>query len=128
MYLFTLAELFTEYNILIIHNPKLPTFNFIFHITQILILILPVKPQIDHVHLSYSFPLQYHQILYATSEIIDRMEAIIQYNYIPLLFKLLSWHPHHHNFPPIPTTFPPTLISKPVITTSRLNSSNSKHL
>ena len=76
-------------------------------ITQILILILLVKPQIDHVHLSYCSPLQYHQILYATSEIIDHMEAIIQHNYIPLLFKLLSQHPHHHNFAPRPNNFPP---------------------
>ena len=91
-------------------------------ITQILILILQVNPQIDHAHLSYHSPLQYHQILYATSEIINGMEAIFQHNYIPLLFKLLSQHPHQHNFPP------PTLISKPVITTSILNSSNSQHL
>ena len=41
------------------------------NITQILILILPVKPQIDHVHLSYHSFLQYHQILYTTSEIIE---------------------------------------------------------
>ena len=75
-------------------------------ISQILILILLIKPQIDHVHLSYHSPLQYHQIPHATSEIINRMEAIIQHIYIPLLFKLLSQHPHHHNFPPIPTTSP----------------------
>ena len=60
-------------------------------ITQILILILLFKPQVDHVHLSY-LPLHYHQILYATSE-------IIYHSYIPLLSKLLSWHP-------IPTTSP----------------------
>ena len=76
-------------------------------ITQILILILLVKSQIDYVHLSYCSPLQYHQILYATSEIIDCMEAIIQHNYIPLLFKLLSRHPYHHNFPPSQQLSPP---------------------
>ena len=64
-------------------------------ITQILILILLFKPQSDHVHLSYLSPPpvspntlhNYHR------------EPIIQHNYIPLLSKLLSWHPYPHNFP-----------------------------
>ena len=76
-------------------------------ITQILILILLFKCQSDHIHLSYLSPLQYHQILYTSSEIIHHRERIIQHNYIPLLSKLVSQHPHPNNFPSIPTTVPP---------------------
>ena len=47
---------FTKYNLLIHHNAILITFNYIswvgaMEITQILILILLFKPQLDHVHL-----------------------------------------------------------------------------
>ena len=75
-------------------------------ITQILILILLFKPQSDHVHLAYLSPLQYHQILYATSGILYHREPIIQHNYITLLSKLLSWHPNPHNFPAYPKDCP----------------------
>ena len=92
-------------------------------ITQILILILLLKPQSDHFHLSYISPLQYYQILYATSVIIYHREPIIQHNYITLLSKLLSWHPHPHNFPPPIQRTVPTLVSKIIITTFRFNSS-----
>ena len=77
-------------------------------ITQILILILLLKPQSDHVHLSYLSPLQYHQILYGTSEITYHTEPIIQHNYVPLSSKLLSWHSHPHNSPPSQQLSPPS--------------------
>ena len=102
-------------------------------ITQILILILLFKPQSDHVHLSYLSPLQDHQILYTTSGIIYCREPIIQHNYIPLLSKLLSWHPHRHNFPqskklsspssPI-LSLPPLDLTPPTQNTSESDISN----
>ena len=75
----------TKYYLEIHHNSNVRTFNFTLYvgameITQIVILILLFKRQLDHVHLLYLCHLQYHQTLYTTSEIIYHREPIKKVN------------------------------------------------